>query len=78
MRLVRCVYDVVRRLLAKGKSVFIGPLRRAFVSISSNIAEGVGRLTTTNYTHFLAMVRRFWFQGNASEEFMTEEISYGT
>ena len=32
-------------------------LRRASVSISSNIAEGQGRLTTGEFVHFLSMAR---------------------
>jgi four helix bundle protein len=54
------VADVYRATSAFPKEEMFGltnQLRRASISIASNIAEGQGRLTTGEFVHFLGMAR---------------------
>ena len=53
VELNRMVYDVTRSFPKDEIHGLIPQLRRASVSISSNIAEGCGRRTTKNFIHFL-------------------------
>ena len=57
MELVKAVYAVVRTFPADERHALTAQLRRAVVSIPSNIAEGNGRATTADYAHFLAIAR---------------------
>ena len=53
--LVRMVYDVVERFPKYEDYGLSSQLRRAVVSISSNIAEGCGRKTNKDFANFLHM-----------------------
>lgn len=57
MDLVRMVYDYVKRLPSEEKFALADQLRRAAVSIPSNIAEGNGRAGNRDYAHFLSIAR---------------------
>ena len=57
MDLVAGVYRVTEPLPAREQFGLSNQMRRASVSIPSNIAEGQGRGTTKNYVHFLHISR---------------------
>ena len=62
MDLCEKVYGLVRKLPAEEKFALGDQLRRAVVSIPSNIAEGNGRGTSKDYAHFLSMARGSLFE----------------
>jgi len=55
--LVCCVYQMIKAFPPEERYALTDQLRRAAVSISSNIAEGNGRSTNSDYAHFLAIAR---------------------
>lgn len=57
MVLVEEVYRLIRRLPAEEKYAMSDQLRRAVVSIPSNIAEGYGRNAAKEYVRFLNIAR---------------------
>ena len=57
MDLVAGVYRVTEPLPAREQFGLSNQMRRASVSIPSNIAEGQGRGTTKDYVHFLHISR---------------------
>lgn len=57
MQLVRIVYSLVKAFPADEKFALSDQIRRAVVSIASNIAEGCGRASNKDYAHFLAIAR---------------------
>ena len=57
MELVVEVYGLVKHLPKEETYALSSQMRRAVVSIPSNIAEGNGRGTTRDYAHYLAMAR---------------------
>ena len=57
MELVHKVYQVSKNFPADERYALTDQLRRAVVSIPSNIAEGCGRASNKDYAHFLAMAR---------------------
>lgn len=57
MQLVSLVYAEVARFPADEKFALADQLKRAIVSVPSNIAEGNGRVTNKDYAHFLSMAR---------------------
>jgi len=57
MKLAELVYAFVRQFPAEERFVLSDQLRRAAVSVPSNIAEGFGRETKADFLHFLAMSR---------------------
>ena len=57
MELVRLVYQVTRRFTVDERFALTDQLRRAVVSIPSNIAEGNGRGSNKDYAHFLSIAR---------------------
>lgn len=57
MDLSTAVYGVTRSFPRDEMFGLTSQLRRASVSIASNIAEGQGRLTTGEFMHFLGMAR---------------------
>jgi four helix bundle protein len=57
MQFVQCVYALVERLPANERFALSDQLRRAAVSIPSNIAEGSGRAGDRDYAHFLSIAR---------------------
>ena len=56
-QLVKLVYAEVKRLPAEERYAMGDQIRRAVVSIPSNIAEGAGRASNRDYGHFLSIAR---------------------
>ena len=57
MGLVKAVYALAKAFPADERYALTDQLRRAVVSIPSNIAEGNGRASNADYGHFLAIAR---------------------
>ena len=57
MAFSKIVYGLVRGFPAVEKYALADQVRRAVVSISSNIAEGCGRSSRRDYAHFLSIAR---------------------
>ena len=57
MSLAEDVYGTLKALPNDERFALTSQLRRAVVSIPSNIAEGFGRDTTRDFLHFVAMAR---------------------
>ena len=57
MDLVAEVYRIVKLLPRDEQHALSSQMRRAAVSIPSNIAEGFGRASTKDYLHFLNIAR---------------------
>jgi four helix bundle protein len=57
MELVEMIYRVTENFPSKEMFGLTNQLRRAAVSIPSNIAEGQGRNTTTDFLRFLSISR---------------------
>ena len=56
-QLVKLVYAEVKRLPVEERYALADQIRRAVVSIPSNIAEGAGRASNRDYGHFLSIAR---------------------
>ncbi|MCX5814189.1 MAG: four helix bundle protein [Proteobacteria bacterium] len=65
------VYEMTKSFPKSEEFILTGQLRRAVVSITSNIAEGAGRQTKKEFIQFLHMA-----QGSASEVDTQLEIAY--
>ena len=57
MELVRAVYALSKAFPVDERYALTDQLRRAVVSIPSNIAEGSGRVSNADYGHFLSIAR---------------------
>ena len=57
MYLVTCVYQATKQLPKEEQYALTSQMRRASISIPSNIAEGAGRYNTKDYIHFLRIAR---------------------
>jgi four helix bundle protein len=53
--LVPIIYKLVKKFPDDEKYALVSQIKRATVSISSNIAEGSGRNTNADFAHFLDM-----------------------
>lgn len=62
MQLLEIVYLITEKLPREETYGLISQMRRAVVSISSNIAEGAGRITDNDLRHFMSIAR-----GSANE-----------
>lgn len=58
----RLVYAEVKRFPVEERYALSDQVRRATVSVASNIAEGAGRTTNKDYAHFLALARGSLFE----------------
>ncbi|MFZ4764443.1 MAG: four helix bundle protein [Roseimicrobium sp.] len=81
MSLVREVYAATHNFPKEEQFGLTNQLRRAVVSIPSNIAEGNGRGTTPDYIRFLQIARGSLFEAQTQIElsvqlgFLSESIS---
>ena len=57
MDLVESIYRITEKLPAKEQWGLLSQMRRAAVSVPSNIAEGYGRQSSGNYIQFLSISR---------------------
>ena len=57
MAFSKLVYGLVRTFPAEEKYALSDQVRRAVVSVASNIAEGCGRASNKDYANFLAIAR---------------------
>lgn len=53
--LVSIVYELIKKFPKEEQYALCDQLRRAVISIPSNIAEGSGRLTTKDQSHFYSI-----------------------
>lgn len=75
MQFTRYVYNLVRTFPSEEKYALSDQIRRAVVSIASNIAEGCGRATNKDYAHFLTIARGSLFETMTQLE-MTHAFGY--
>ena len=75
MELTKKVYGLVKQLPAEERFALGDQLRRAVVSIPSNIAEGNGRSGNKDYAHFLAIARGSLYETITQLE-LAKELGY--
>ena len=69
---VRIVYAHVKQLPTEEKYALGDQIRRAVVSIASNIAEGNGRAGSKDYAHFLSIARGSLYETMAQLEIASD------
>lgn len=62
MKLVMSVYEATKAFPSEEKYGLVSQMRRASVSVPSNIAEGKGRWTDPEFRRFLAVARGSLFE----------------
>lgn len=70
IELSKIVYQNTQNYPAEEKYGLITQMRRCAVSVASNIAEGAGRNSNKEFTHFLGIAR------GSSYELQTQIITY--
>ena len=62
MQFMQDVYLLVKKFPADERYALSDQVRRAVVSIPSNIAEGAGRASNKDYAHFISIARGSLFE----------------
>jgi len=75
MTFAKQVYAMVRDFPSEERYALSDQVRRAAVSISSNIAEGCGRATNRDYAHFLSIARGSLYETMSQLE-MAQSLGY--
>ena len=75
LNLTKVIYEITRDFPNEEKYGLSGQLRRASVSVSSNIAEGCGRRTSKDYIQFLHNAMGS-VKEVESELFLAEKLGY--
>ena len=76
-QLVKLVYAEVKKLPPDERYALSDQIRRAVVSIPSNIAEGAGRASNRDYGHFLSIARGSLFETINQLE-IAQDLGYAT
>ncbi len=77
MQLVKLIYLVTNTLPREELYGLSNQMRRAVISIPSNIAEGFGRYNTKEYLHFLRIARGSCYEVETQLQICTQ-INYLT
>lgn len=75
MQLVERVYALVRLLPPEERNVLSDQMRRAAISIPSNIAEGHGRFSSKEFAHFLSVARGSLYE-LSTQLLICEQVGY--
>jgi len=75
MAFSKLVYAMVRSFPVEERYALSDQVRRAVISISSNIAEGCGRATNRDYAHFLSIARGSLYETMSQLE-MAQALGY--
>lgn len=75
MMLTTQVYKIIKKLPKEETYSLSSQIRRAVISIPSNIAEGYGRHTPKEYAHFLSIARGSSFELE-TQLLLCEQIHY--
>ncbi|MCK6477547.1 MAG: four helix bundle protein [Phycisphaerales bacterium] len=71
MKLAKSIYRITAKMPESERFGLTGQMRRAAISLPSNIAEGYGRQTTADYLRFLRIAR-----GSLGELTTQYELAY--
>ena len=71
----KVVYALINQFPATEKYALSDQVRRAVVSVPSNIAEGCGRASNRDYAHFLSIARGSLYETMTQLE-MAKELGY--
>ena len=74
---VKCTYRLLKKFPSDEKHAMCNQLRRASVSITSNIAEGVNRFSVKDKSHFIEMSYGSLMEVSSQFE-IAEELGYIT
>jgi len=74
MALARHVYELTEKLPKREAYGLSDQIRRAAVSVASNIAEGYGRLTDSQFRHFLGNARGSLYEVQTQVELATDLV----
>ena len=75
MQFAKHVYSLISEFPAVEKYALADQVRRAVISIPSNIAEGCGRVSSRDYAHFLSFARGSLYETMTQLEF-AQSIGY--
>lgn len=75
MKLARAAYQISNSLPKEEAFGLVNQLRRAAVSVPSNIAEGHGRLTDSQFRHFLGNARGSLYEVQTQVE-LAQDLGY--